>query len=269
MSAPIASLGMYDHPRQYGANDAIWHALSHKLRARGVDAPPTLDRSRPVEELWRDPALLFGQACGYPLVSEPGLALRVIGVPVYDVADCEPGKHLSYIVTRRDDSRPALINYLGRRAAVNSPQSNTGFNLFRATVAGLANQGRFFGGVVETGSHRASISALIWGDADVAAIDAVTFAALWRFEPEVMAGIRVLAKSPSSPALPFVTSFATSRGTVDALRAALAEIVADPALADARDALFLTDVRPASVHRFAALRHLERDAAAAGYPQLQ
>ena len=59
------------------------------------------------------------------------------------------------------------------------------------------------------------------------------------------------------------------RATVVALRAALAEIVADPALAPARDALFLSDIWPASVHRFGMLRDVERGAAAAGYPQLQ
>ncbi|HEX7848732.1 MAG TPA: PhnD/SsuA/transferrin family substrate-binding protein [Sphingomonas sp.] len=269
MTRLIASLGMYDHPRQYDANDAIWAALSAALRACGIDAPLALDRSRPIDQVWRDPNLLFGQACGYPLVSEPDLALRVIGIPVYDVPDCDVGQHLSYIVTRRDDSAPALINYLGRRAAINSRRSNTGFNLFRATVAGLAQGRPFFGEVVETGSHRASVSALIWGDADVAAIDAVTFAALRRYEPEVMVGLRVLARTPSSPAPPFVTSLATDRATVAALRAALADVVADPSLAQARDALFLADIRPASVHRFGVLRHLERDAVAAGYPQLQ
>jgi len=269
MTRLIASLGMYDHPRQYDANDAIWAALSRALHARGIDAPPELDRSRPIDQVWRDSNLLFGQACGYPLVSEPDLALRVIGVPVYDVPDCELGHHLSYIVTRRDDSAPALTNYLGRRAAINSRRSNTGFNLFRATIAPLAGGRPFFGEVVETGSHRASVSALIWGDADVAAIDAVTFAALRRYEPEVMVGLRVLAKTPSSPAPPFVTSLASERATVVALRAALAEIVADPALAPARDALFLSDIWPASVHRFGMLRDVERGAAAAGYPQLQ
>lgn len=269
MTRLIASLGMYDHPRQYDANDAIWVALARALHRRGVDAPLALDRSRSVDQVWRDPNLLFGQACGYPLVSEPDLALRVIGVPVYDVPDCEPGQHLSYIVTRRDDSAPALRNYLGRRAAINSPRSNTGFNLFRSAVADLAEGRPFFGEVIETGSHRASISALIWGDADVAAIDAVTFAALRRFEPEVMVGLRILAKTPASPAPPFVTSLDTDRATVAALRTALAEIVADQALAAARDTLFLSDILPASVHRFGVLRHLERDAVAAGYPLLQ
>lgn len=269
MTRAIASLGMYDHPGQRTANDAIWDALSTALRGRGIDAPLALDRSRSVDEVWRDPDLLLGQACGYPLVSEPDLDLRVIGIPVYDVPDCATGRHLSYIVARRDDSGDALIDYLGRRAAINSPRSNTGYNLFRATIAGLAGDGRFFGEVIETGSHRASVGAIVAGAADIAAIDAVTFAAIRRYEPGTVAGLRVLAVTPSSPAPPFVTARTTDRTTVEALRAALAEIIQAPALADAREALFLRNIWPGSIHRFVALRRLERGAVAAGYPDLR
>ena len=269
MSRLIASLGMYDHPAQQRANDAIWAEVSWRLRARGIDAPERLDRSRPVEQIWRDSKLLLAQACGYPLVSQPDLALRVIGIPVYDAPDCDPGQHRSYIVTRRDDSGAGLTSYLGRRAAINSADSNSGCNLFRAAIADVADGRPFFGEVGETGSHRASVGALIRGDADIAAIDAVTFAALHRDEPHVTAGLRVVAMTPSSPAPPFVTRRSTSAGTVAALRIALAEVIADPALAPARATLFLTDIIPGGIERFAALRDIESDAARAGYPRLQ
>jgi ABC-type phosphate/phosphonate transport system substrate-binding protein len=268
MKLPVASLGMYDHPRQHAANDALWGAISRILRARGIAAPLTLDRTRGVDQLWRDPFLLFGQACGYPLISQPDLALRVIAVPVYDVTDCDPGFHLSYIVARHDDRGPELEDYLGRRAAVNATDSNTGYNLFRAKIAALAGGARFFGQVIETGSHRASIEALITGEADVAAIDAVTYAAVTRFEPQAAAGLRIVGKTTSSPAPPFVTARRTSIEAVAALDKALAEIVADPALAWARADLFLVDILPTSIAPYAALRDLEVDALAAGYPSL-
>ena len=62
---------------------------------------------------------------------------------------------------------------------------------------------------------------------------------------------------------------ATPAATVLALRAALAEVAADPALAPARAALFLRDIVPASVHRYVALRGLAHAAAARGYPALR
>jgi ABC-type phosphate/phosphonate transport system substrate-binding protein len=269
MKLPVASLGMYDHPRQHVANDALWGAISQMLHARGIAVPLTLDRTRGVDQLWRDPFLLFGQACGYPLISQPDLALRVIAVPVYDVPDCDPGFHLSYIVARHDDHGKELGDYLGRGAAVNATDSNTGYNLFRAKIAPLAGGARFFGAVIETGSHRASIDALIGGKADIAAIDAVTYAAVARFEPQVTAGLRILAKTAPSPVPPFVTARRTSIEAVAALDKALAEVVADPALAWARADLSLADIVPASIAPYAALRSVENDAIAAGYPSLR
>lgn len=270
MTTRVASFGMYDHRCQREANDRLWREIARILRARGVTgAPEYLDRSRPVQTIWRDPALLLGQACGYPLVADPALRLRVVALPVYDVPDCDDGEHLSYFVTRRDDAASDLAGYRGRRAAINDRGSNTGLNLFRAAVAGLAGRQPFFRDVLETGSHRNSIATLLWREADIAAIDAVTYAAIDRFEPEVTASLRILGKTIASPTPPFVTARASSLETVAVLRIALADVVADPALADARDALFLRDIVPGGNERFTPLRHLELEAAAAGYPNLR
>ncbi|MEG3124081.1 phosphate/phosphite/phosphonate ABC transporter substrate-binding protein [Sphingomonas sp. GB1N7] len=269
MSRAVASLGMYDHPEQKAANDRLWAGIARRLDAHGIAAPATLDRSRSVEAIWRDPNLLFGQVCGYPLVSDPDLSLRIIGVPIYNVPDCAAGQHVSYIVTRHEDPGTALSDYRGRRAAINARHSNTGHNLFRAAIAPLAHDGRFFDSVVETGSHRVSVDAVARGAADVAAIDAVTYAALRRFEPEAVAGLRILDVTAPSPTLPFVTARSTSIETVAALRIALADIIADPALAEARDVVFLTDIVPGGVDRYAPVRDHETAAIAAGYPTLR
>ncbi|WP_010160677.1 phosphate/phosphite/phosphonate ABC transporter substrate-binding protein [Sphingomonas sp. PAMC 26617] len=269
MNRGIASLGMYDHPAQHAANDRLWGEIARRLDARGIRAPERLDRSRSVEAIWRAPDLLFAQTCGYPLVSDPDLALRVIGVPVYDVPGCAGGEHVSHIVFRSDDPAATLDAFRDRRAAINARSSNSGHNLFRATVAPLARDGRFFAAVIETGSHRASVDAVRRGRADIAAIDAVTFAALRRFEPAAIAGLRILANTAASPTLPFVTARSTSTATVAALRIALAEAVADPSLADVRAALFLADVIPAGEDRYARVGVLEDEAVAAGYPVLR
>ncbi|MGY2736786.1 phosphate/phosphite/phosphonate ABC transporter substrate-binding protein [Sphingomonas sp. UYP23] len=269
MSRPIASLAMYDHPAQHAANDRVWAEIARRLRARGVAAPETLDRTRPVEAVWRDPALLLGQACGYPLVSQTDLALRVVGVPVYAAPDCAAGAHVSYLVTRAADPDTTVADYRGKRAAINARHSNSGYNLLRAAIAPLAIDGRFFAAVVETGSHRASIDAVREGRADLAAIDAVSYAALRRFEPAAIAGLRILATTAESPTLPFVTARGTSIATVAALRIALAEIIADPTLAKARAALFLADILPGGIERYACVRTREIDAIKAGYPVVQ
>lgn len=269
MRTGTASLGMYDHGRQRAANDQLWAELARILRDRGIPGvPDRLDRTRSVQDSWHDPDLLFGQICGFPLVTDDSLALRVLALPVYDAPGCSDALHHSLLVTRQGDAT-TLDAYRDRRAAINDRHSNTGLNLFRAAIAPLATDGRFFAEVRESGAHRQSLSAIVMGEADIAAIDAVSFAAIARAEPELTESLQTIGTTTSSATPPFVTSRNTGIETVAALRIALAHVAADPGLADTRAALFLADIVPGGVDRFAPLRTLESDAAAAGYPELR
>ena len=264
----VASLGMYDSSALHGANDGLWRAIAGRLRAAGVtDVPDTLDRSRTLETIWDDPGLLLAQTCGYPLTTHWQGRLRVLATPRYRAIGCEGIAHRSRIVVRRDEDTGTLAALRARTVAVNDRGSNTGMNLLRAAVAPLAVAGRFFGAVVETGSHAASARAVATGDADVAAIDAVTFAHLEREAPGVTGALRTLAWSAPSPGLPFVTSIATPRRIVAALRRAIAAAIADEAR-DHADALLLDGIEIADARRYATVRTLERRAIRAGYPHL-
>jgi ABC-type phosphate/phosphonate transport system substrate-binding protein len=272
MTRLVASLGMYDHPAQQGANDRIWSAIVRILRIRGIDGvPDVLDRARHVHDLWRDPNLLFGQACGYPLITDDSLALHVIALPIYDVPGStnSDATHASVLVARANNGHSTLSDYRDTRAAINDPQSNTGMNLFRATLAPIAETNVFFASVVQTGSHRASVAAIAAGDADIAAIDAVTYATLVRHEPDLTAPLRTVARSPASPTLPFVTSAATSIETIAALRLALHHVMTDPRLADDRAMLGLAGILTANADALAPIRALERTAIRFGYPNLR
>lgn len=261
---------MYDHPAQRAANDRLWAAMAGSLRSEGVaDVPETLDRSRDVHALWRDPSLLFGQTCGYPLIADSSLALRVLALPVYATQGCVGATHTSVIVARADDVGTSLDNFLQRRAAVNDRRSNTGMNLLRAMIAPVAGEGAFFASVTETGSHRASMIAVGAGQADIAAIDCVTYAAIAHFEPAVTAALRIVAYSPASPTLPFVTAASTSAATVAALRAALDRVMVDPDLAEDRAHLFLAGVIAADRTALAPIAALEAAAIRAGYAELR
>lgn len=259
-STPVASLGMYDHPGQRAANDALWSAIARHLHGVGLAAPEALDRSRPVEAIWHDPALLFAQCCGYPLVADPDLALRVIAMPIYALPDCPPGRHYSRILVRAEDPAHGLAALAGRRVAINAPLSNTGVNLLRAAAAQIGAPDDLFGPTIVTGSHRASIDAVAGGQADIAAIDAVTAAVVARDDPTALRGLRDLARTPRAPNLPFVTARTTPPAVVAALREALHAAIVDPALAPARAALLLDDIVPASIHRYRMLARMARDA---------
>jgi ABC-type phosphate/phosphonate transport system substrate-binding protein len=141
-------------------------------------------------------------------------------------------------------------------------------NLLRATVAPLAAGTEFFESVDLSGSHRRSIEMVADGEADIAAIDCVSWAHLQRIAPERTGALRVLGWTEASPSLPFVTAAGTDAATLRVLRSALADIIADPALADIRERLFLSGFDFAPDPGFAQVLGLAQRAAELHYPEL-
>jgi ABC-type phosphate/phosphonate transport system substrate-binding protein len=265
----IAALPMYDFPPLRAATDEFWSALAARLRAAGVDdVPSTLTRDIGHTETWRDPRLLFGQACQYPLASQWHEAVRLLAIPEYAAPGCEGSRYRSAVIVKTEDPALRLEDLRGRRCAVNERDSNSGSNLLRAAIAPLAEHGRFFSSVALTGGHLASVRAVADGSADVAAIDCVSYAHIRRFYPELTARLRILDWTPSSPGLPYVTARGCHASVVSALRAALALVLADPALATVREALELTGIDFKVDEDYVEVRQLERDALERGYPQV-
>ena len=119
-----------------------------------------------------------------------------------------------------------------------------------------------------TGAHLASLAAVAAGEADVAAIDCVTHALVARHEPGLLAGTRVLARTASTPGLPLVTRANAPPAELAALREALAEVAADPALSRSRERLLLTGFAILPEAAYGRVAALEREAASVGYPVL-
>ena len=263
---PIAVLPMYDFPWIVGANDALWASISARLAEAGVQSPKALTRGPNPAAQWRDPTLIFGQACGYPYVAGLKDAVTLIAAPEYAFPGCDGAAHRSFLVCRARDPRRALGEFRGSTAALNGWDSNTGMNLFRATVAPIARGAPFFRAVVVTGSHEASVMAVADGRADLASIDCVSFALIERGRPELVE--RVVAESPLSPGLPFIASARLGAPTIAAVREALIGALADPRVAEARAVLGLKGARPTSPAEYDRVAEIERDASAAGYARL-
>jgi ABC-type phosphate/phosphonate transport system substrate-binding protein len=87
--------------------------------------------------------------------------------------------------------------------------------------------------------------------------------------PELAQRVRVLAPTPPSPAIPFVTSVATSAPMVAILHAAMRRIVAEERYRPVREGLMLADIVDVSDTSYRALLDYEREAAALGYPSLE
>ena len=269
MTDRIASLGMYDRPELHAANDALLTAIAAHLVDAGIErVPAKLDRSRSLAEIWDDPDLLLAQCCGYPLVTAWQGRLRYVATPRYRAPGCEDSDHRSRIVIGRDDPATSLSDFRGRRAAINERTSNTGMNLLRAAIAPLAAGQPFFGAVMETGSHAASARLIAGGDADIAAIDTVSFAHIEHSEPDVTGRLRTLGWTPAVPGLPLVTSQTTTTRQIAALRNALRHIAEEAVLADARSALLLDGIDVLKRSRYDVITTLETKAIRAGYPLL-
>ena len=179
--------------------------------------------------------------------------LALLATPCYVAEGCEGPTYRSRIVARSADPRRAFRDFVGGAAAINSKDSHSGFNILRWRAA-LEPRRPFFDRVVETGSHVASLAAVQSGNADIAAIDCVTFGLLERHRPATVAGIRIVEDTPAAPALPFVTAAAASAEEQQILREALAETLADPKLRPARRDLLLDGIEELPLSRYTAIR---------------
>lgn len=238
-----AGLPMYDFPEIAEATDAWWSGLAAAFRRAGVPGVPDCrDAVADPALLWADPSLLFAQTCGFPLTHAFAVKLTPIGTPCYRAEGCCGPFYRSVVVVGRDRAGTALEDFRGAVAAVNQPDSQSGWNALAALAAPLARDGRFFAAARLTGGHAASLAAVAEGAADLAAIDAVTFALLARYRPQAVAEVRVITVTEPAPGLPYVTRADLSEDLLVRLRAGLAEAASDPALADVREALLIEGV---------------------------
>jgi ABC-type phosphate/phosphonate transport system substrate-binding protein len=241
---------MYDLPALSSVNEALLTALRALLREEGATGDASIT-----------------QICGYPLRTLYRGRFTLLGTPCYRVPGCDGASHRAFIVVPRGSRAEGIADLRGQRFAVNSMHSNTGMNLPRHLFARFAAGGAFFGEVIETGTHRASMQALLEGRADAASIDCVTFALHADYEPGAIRGLRILAQTSASPSIPFVTSSA-DRGDVRAMRRALVQLSAHPDFASIRRALRIERMQAVHEGEYDVLLDYEAEAAALGYPRL-
>ncbi|WP_026355109.1 phosphate/phosphite/phosphonate ABC transporter substrate-binding protein [Massilia niastensis] len=246
--------------------EALSGALLAELRADGFAGSVELVRDPPLPDFFTRPDLLFGQTCGYPYLTRLRDHVRLVATPAYDFPGCQGADHASAIVVRADGGITALEQARGRIAAANEIHSNSGMNALRHAVAPLARDGRFFGGVRWSGSHRASLALVRRGRADLAAIDCVTLGYLEREQPGSMEGLTVLQYTAPSPGLPIVAGRAVPEALILRLRAALLKPEAPTARLMAL--LSISGFQAVDDAGYARILALESQALARGYPQL-
>jgi ABC-type phosphate/phosphonate transport system substrate-binding protein len=265
----VASLPMYDFPALRPSRSAFWAAIVREMQREGFgDLPASLDFSARAVPDFLPPSMLFSQVCGYPLQTLFRGQARMLAAPVYDVAHCNGATHAGVFIVRRDSPFKSLAALRQTHLVYNSRHSNSGMNLPRRALADIAGGKPFFASVRETHGHPASLALVLAGAADATCIDNVTFANYAICHPERAEALRILAVTPPSPSLPFVTSSSTDPLVADALQRALLRVGSAPEYAAVRAGMLLKAVVPIDPPAFPRLLAYEREAAALGYPAL-
>ncbi len=229
----IASLPMYDRSETSAANDRLWGLMREDLAGSIDDLPFALTRSANPWDDWQSGDLLFSQTCSMPYRMKLWQTLTVIGSPVSSL-NCPEGYYFSVFVKRSSDLRMQLEDFAGAVLAVNDMCSQSGW---AAAQAALVKADVTIAQTVETGAHWASAEAVATGRADLAALDAVTWSMIRKWD-QCADNLEVLTKTNPTPALPFVTGYPEHGNLLfKALKSSISKLSAED-----RDALGLCEV---------------------------
>ena len=214
----IASLPMYHRSETRAAHGRMWDLIRKHLGY----GPSQLTYGIEGIEHWLDPNLLISQTCGMPYRLYLHGKVRLVGAPVWDLDHERDGYYHSVIIARKDSAIESLMDCIGRRLAVNMGISQSGW----AAPQNMAMEHGFsFTDVLETGAHVASARAVAEGAADIAALDIVTWMLIGTHDKSFSHDLKVVCRTPSTPALPYITSMAQEADAIfEATKSAIRDL---------------------------------------------
>ncbi len=264
---PFIACGMYAFtPELRSAWDALLRQY-HDVAGLAGDPPPVeFDTD---ESMLRDPAMLFGHTCGYPLMTRLRDAVTPVCVPEFDVPGCEDHLYASRFVVPAESGIDSLGDCQGQVVAVNTVDSNSGMNVLRYALAKIGARAPWFEQVELTGGHRYSLEAVAAGRAQLAAIDCVSYQLVMDIAPHLAGAVRTIAFSRRSPGLPLViparhTDDFDRNGFTADLNLALAALAPGQ-----RASLHIRRFRPVDLADYEIILQMEQFAIERGYAQLK
>ena len=267
------ALPMYNNsPALAEAAHTLLRGVVLGLRELGWSDPMSIvEPGEDLVDFWASPSTLLSQTCGYPLVTQLTDRVSVLARPQFDIEGCEDHGYCSVVVVRAEAPVASLLDLQGLRLAINSPDSHSGMNTLRHQLAPVAASrqidGRFFSEVRLSGSHANSLSLVQSQQADVCAVDIVTWHNLSTHRPESVQGLRVLARTHPAPSLPWICNRAlNATQQAQLLAAVLALPQREPA---ACAVLRLTGFKPSAPADYRVITAMENEATALGYPLLR
>ena len=203
----IASLPMYDRSEAAEANDRFWQLIRDGLAGT---APTALTRDIPdLMAHWLSPDLILSQTCGFPYRACLADKVNLVATPVLNL-DCPPGHYYSVIIAHKTREGTSLAQFDGARVAYNDPMSQSGW---AALYAHMAGAGLSITSPLETGAHRASAMAVAEGRTDIAAIDALTWQMICKWD-SFASDLCVIDQTAPTPTLPYICAPSVAPDTV-------------------------------------------------------
>lgn len=215
-------------------------------------------------DLLRDPQMLLGHTCGYPLMRFLHSECHPVCVPLFDVEGCNGKFYSSRFVVSANSQISNLSQCRNHIAAVNGADSNSGMNVLRHAVAQCGQPPPFFSAVIESGSHLNSLQAVAEDRADIAAIDCVSYALIHDEWPELTSRVKTIGYSAATCGLPLVVPRENpylSLITVTQLLNDALQVLRE----DHRKALHLVGFSGVSFEDYRGIIDLEAEAVQAGY----
>ncbi len=172
-----------------------------------LGVPTTLHVGQSLDEFATGQADV-GFLCGllYANMSQPR-PVELLAAPIV-MGERYQGKPLYYsdVIVRRDSSYTSFDALQGSRWAFNEEASHSGYNIVSYSLLLRGKTFEHFGSMLKTGSHFASLQAVLDGKADAAAIDSHVLDVWFQQKPELARQLRVVEMLGPSTIPPIIAS---------------------------------------------------------------
>lgn len=160
--------------------------------------------------------------------------------------------YFSDIIVNAASNLTTFVDLKGKIWCYNDPGSNSGYNLMYYHLLEKGYPFDFIGKAIQSGSHQRSISWVVEGKADFAAIDSTVLEQELRDFPELSQHLRVVDSIGPNPMPPIVAKVDLGAEFIDRIQSALLS----------PDAELLAAMEKAGVQRYAAVESRDYDALA-------
>ena len=242
---------MYTLPQIQSSINDWWQYIVRQLNSHEINYDQALiNKEIDLYRHWLDPELFFSQTCGYPLTTVLTNRVKLIGTPVYNSNYSQQANYCSLFLVRSTDDCDSIEDYAGKKFTFNGIDSQSGFNAVKTYLIEQQLNVPFFGDNIESGKHLNSIAKVAEGEADICAVDCVTYSLIQRHLPQLLHSVRVLTTTKFTPGLPFITSVNTSDEVIQAIYDAIQHACKDDSLCKVNSDLLIKGISKISLETY-------------------